>query len=182
MIQGNLYEEEAQRFVTVIDDTLKFRTDNVVLPPTYHALPLPISSTSRSKLMLEESNPSNENAAVQFTLQCMDTSEESHILIELISSISSEPFYEELRTKQQLGYNVSSGVKAISNTRILSFIVQSNQYNVDYLTACITNFIYKIHCSFLFNTFVGADIVIFLEHDWNPHANLQAMDRVHCNS
>ncbi|KAL3905072.1 MAG: hypothetical protein SGILL_009824 [Bacillariaceae sp.] len=26
---------------------------------------------------------------------------------------------------------------------------------------------------------VGADTVIFLEHDWNPHVDLQAMDRAH---
>jgi len=25
----------------------------------------------------------------------------------------------------------------------------------------------------------GADTVIFLEHDWNPHVDLQAMDRAH---
>jgi TATA-binding protein-associated factor len=25
----------------------------------------------------------------------------------------------------------------------------------------------------------GADTVIFLEHDWNPHSDLQAMDRAH---
>jgi hypothetical protein len=25
----------------------------------------------------------------------------------------------------------------------------------------------------------GADTVIFLEHDWNPHADLQSMDRAH---
>lgn len=25
----------------------------------------------------------------------------------------------------------------------------------------------------------GADTVIFLEHDWNPHADIQAMDRAH---
>ena len=31
----------------------------------------------------------------------------------------------------------------------------------------------------LFDTSLGADTVIFLEHDWNPHADLQAMDRVH---
>lgn len=27
--------------------------------------------------------------------------------------------------------------------------------------------------------FIGADTVIFLEHDWNPHSDLQAMDRAH---
>ena len=25
----------------------------------------------------------------------------------------------------------------------------------------------------------GADVVIFLDHDWNPHLDLQAMDRAH---
>ena len=30
-----------------------------------------------------------------------------------------------------------------------------------------------------FATFQGADTVIFLEHDWNPHADLQSMDRAH---
>jgi TATA-binding protein-associated factor len=25
----------------------------------------------------------------------------------------------------------------------------------------------------------GADVVVFLEHDWNPQADLQAMDRAH---
>jgi len=28
-------------------------------------------------------------------------------------------------------------------------------------------------------TLTGADTVIFLEHDWNPQADLQAMDRAH---
>ena len=27
--------------------------------------------------------------------------------------------------------------------------------------------------------FTAADTVIFLEHDWNPHVDLQAMDRAH---
>jgi len=28
-------------------------------------------------------------------------------------------------------------------------------------------------------TLTGADIVIFVEHDWNPMKDLQAMDRAH---
>ncbi len=28
-------------------------------------------------------------------------------------------------------------------------------------------------------TFAGADTVIFVEHDWNPMRDLQAMDRAH---
>jgi len=46
-----------------------------------------------------------------------------------------------LRTKQQLGYIVSSGVKAISDTRTLSFIVQSSVAPVEKLTKAITTFL-----------------------------------------
>ena len=28
-------------------------------------------------------------------------------------------------------------------------------------------------------TLTGADVVIFMEHDWNPMVDLQAMDRAH---
>ena len=28
-------------------------------------------------------------------------------------------------------------------------------------------------------TLTGADVVIFVEHDWNPMKDLQAMDRAH---
>ena len=28
-------------------------------------------------------------------------------------------------------------------------------------------------------TLTGADVVIFMEHDWNPMNDLQAMDRAH---
>ena len=62
-------------------------------------------------------------------------------MVEIISAVLSEPFYEELRTKQQLGYIVSSGVKAISDTRNLSFIVQSSVAPVEKLTKAITTFL-----------------------------------------
>ena len=32
---------------------------------------------------------------------------------------------------------------------------------------------------FVIYLFIGADTVIFVEHDWNPSKDLQAMDRAH---
>lgn len=44
----------------------------------------------------------------------------------LVSTIIAEPFYEDLRTRQQLGYIVSSGVRAMGKTPFMGFIVQSS--------------------------------------------------------
>ena len=45
----------------------------------------------------------------QVTLQNLSPTDQDHVLIELLSSIVKEPFYNDLRTKKQLGYIVSSG-------------------------------------------------------------------------
>lgn len=68
--------------------------------------------------------------------------EKDHVLIELISAILEEPLYEELRTKQQLGNIVSSGLKAPdSRTRTLALIVQSSVVPVEKLTTEILKFL-----------------------------------------
>ena len=114
-------------------------------------MPLPVVSkaSSPTRLYVSEPNPSNNNAATQIVFQCLDTSEKSHVLVELLSSIISEPFFEDLRTKQQLGYIVSSGIKAIGNTRTLSFVVQSNVAPASKLTEAAWKFLEGVRSTYL---------------------------------
>jgi insulysin len=51
----------------------------------------------------------------------------------VLANFISEPFYSELRTRQQLGYIVGSQVPASNNQRYLTFIVQSSVYAPDEL-------------------------------------------------
>lgn len=144
LIQGNFNREEALAIVSSIDQTLAFKTISTDQYPTrLKALPLPNVGSDRTvtKLLISEPNPSNKNAASQITLQCLNTSEKDHVLIEVISAIIEEPFFDELRTKQQLGYIVSSGVKGVDQSRTLSALVQSNVAPAEKLTSSMLKFL-----------------------------------------
>lgn len=144
LVQGNLNEKEALTLVSTIDEALSFKTiKRDQLPPRIKALPLPARSVRAlpTRLIIAEPNPSNENSAVHVLLQSLGRTEKDHVLIEILSSIINEPFYEDLRTKQQLGYIVSSGIRALEETRTIAFVVQSSVASVDKLSAAILTFL-----------------------------------------
>lgn len=152
LIQGNYDREEALDIVNTIDNIISFKTINASqYPARLKALPLPITSpgTNPTRLSISEPNPSNNNAASHITLQCLHTSERDHVLIEVLSAIIEEPFYDDLRTKQQLGYIVSSGVKAVDLTRSLSVIVQSNVVSAEQITSAIVTFLDSVNSELL---------------------------------
>lgn len=53
---------------------------------------------------------------------------------EVLASMIEQPFYNSLRTKQQLGYIVGAGIKAAEGARSLTFTVQSSVADASYLT------------------------------------------------
>jgi len=59
----------------------------------------------------------------------------------VIGNFISEPFYTELRTRQQLGYIVGSGAGASVRQRYLSFTIQSSGYAADDLRRRAETFI-----------------------------------------
>lgn len=65
-------------------------------------------------------------------------------MIELMSKIVEEPFFAELRTRQQLGYIVSSGLRAVEETRCLAFIAQSSVATADTLATEMVKFLDSI--------------------------------------
>lgn len=144
LIQGNIDKKEALAIVDTIDQALGFKTSSAdEYPPRLKALALPLitKGTPPTKLTISEPNPSNKNSVSQFYFQSIGRNEKEHVLIELLSSIIEQPFYEDLRTKQQLGYIVSSGVKAVEETRTFTFLVQSSVVPVETLTEAITKFL-----------------------------------------
>lgn len=144
MVQGNIDKKEALDLVNTIDDALGFKTITAdKYPPRLKALRLPLieRGTPPTKLTISEPNPSNKNSVSQFYFQSLGTSEKDHALIELLSAIVEQPFYEDLRTEQQLGYIVSSGVKGVEETRLFSMIVQSSVASAGDLTKAISKFV-----------------------------------------
>ena len=148
LIQGNLNKKEALALVNRIDKAIGFRTIAARdYPPRLQALPLPpvAEDSIPTLLMIPEPNPSDGNSAVHVLLQSVSRTPKDQVLIELMNAIVAEPFYEDLRTKQQLGYIVSSGVRALEETRTLAFVVQSSVKPSGTLAIAILEFLDKLH-------------------------------------
>ena len=147
LIQGNFEKAEALKMVDSITGVLSFRPiPESECPPRAQALPLPQSKKDAipTVLLVAEPNLANENSVGQVTIQNLSPDEKDHVLMELIASIVREPFYNDLRTKKQLGYIVSSGVRGIGNARAISFLVQSSVAPADSLDDEILNFLDQI--------------------------------------
>jgi len=152
LIQGNYNEAEALDLVKSIGDVLPFKPiPESEYPRRLEALPLPTSPALilPPRLLIAEPNPSNENSVSYVMLQSLGKSEKDHVLLEILNAVVEEPFYNELRTKKQLGYIVASGVKAVAETRTISFIVQSSVAPSDALTIEILSFLDKIESDLL---------------------------------
>lgn len=54
-------------------------------------------------------------------------------LLEVIATILDEKMYDQLRTQKQLGYYVGVGKKETVGVYGISFIIQSAEYDPDYL-------------------------------------------------
>jgi insulysin len=144
LVQGNFNEREALAIVKSIGDALSFQpVPDSEVPPRLEVLPLPSSEAEvvPTRILLTEPNAANENSVGYILLQSLGKSEKEHVLMELLGSIVQEPFYDNLRTKRQLGYIVSSGVRGLANTRTLTFVVQSSIAPSAVLTLKILEFL-----------------------------------------
>lgn len=165
LVQGNLDEQEAQTMVSTIDKSLNFKPIAVdELPPELAPVPLPAipAKFKPTRLVISEPNPDNSNSASYVVLQGLSEDPKEHVLMELVSTIVNEPFFEDLRTKQQLGYIVSSGVRGLGKTRFMGFIVQSSNYKCEKLTTEILTYLDKVRPT-LFEKLSKADFEVFVK-------------------
>ena len=62
-------------------------------------------------------------------------------LVSLLAQVVKEPFYDKLRTKEQLGYLVWSGSSEMWGVLGVRFILQSDKATVEYLQQRILTFV-----------------------------------------
>ena len=67
-----------------------------------------------ARLSRNEPNPSDANSACTFYFQLPSGLAADYMPLELLAEVAQQPFYNSLRTQQQLGYIVFCGVK-VSN-------------------------------------------------------------------
>ena len=76
--------------------------------------------------MFEQSGALPDTWLLLFTLEQMEYgSLRNAVMIDLIGHILKDPFFDQLRTKQQLGYLVFSGPRMDLSVTSLRFILQA---------------------------------------------------------
>jgi len=85
----------------------------------------------------------NTNSALELYFQTCHYDElRSRCLTQLVAQCISDRFFAQLRTQQQLGYSVASGLRLLRGSCGLRFIIQS-LYSPEYLELCIERYLFS---------------------------------------
>jgi len=124
LLQGNLGADEAKQLVASFLKPLGISQPLSTLPPMGTAK-LPPGWTILER---EGTNPEERNGAVVVTLQVAEQSATNNLLMGLTDQILKQRFFDDLRTKQQLGYIVSASAYSERHSFLgLRLIVQSEK-------------------------------------------------------
>ena len=85
-------------------------------------------------------NSVHKSNCIMTLLECGRDSTVNNMLLEMLAQIIREPCFNVLRTKEQLGYIVFSGVRKTGGVYSLTILVQSDRKPA-YLDSRIENFI-----------------------------------------
>jgi insulysin len=110
LVHGNMYKEDALKVADLVENTLKPRPlapslwnlrRNFILPPGSNYI-----------FQHNLADPANINHAIDYYLQVGSmTDTRLRAMVGLFAQITSEPAFDQLRTKEQLGYVVFSGFR-----------------------------------------------------------------------
>lgn len=141
IIHGNVYREEAKKWAQLVESTLRPR----ILPPSQWAVRrnmlLPPGSNFVFNHKLDD--PENVNHAIEYYLQIgPNTDFETRAKVQIFAQMTDEPSFDQLRTKEQLGYVVWSGARPSATTTGYRVLIQSER-TPQYLESRIDAFLSK---------------------------------------
>ncbi|CAN8096702.1 unnamed protein product [Discula destructiva] len=139
VVHGNLYKEDALKLTDMLENTLKTRPLPKSQWPISRSFLFPPGSNYVYKKTLGD--PANVNHCIEYFLYVGEKHE--HLLrakVLLLDQILHEPAFDQLRTKEQLGYIVFSGLKTSTTTLGFRFLIQSEK-TTQYLESRIDSFL-----------------------------------------
>ncbi|XP_065827904.1 insulin-degrading enzyme-like [Oscarella lobularis] len=122
LFHGNLTKVEALDLCSITEET--FATTKPLLPSQltrHRAVQLP----DKSDFVFSADNDVHPSSAVEMFLQTEMQSTRSNMLLELFNQLIKESFFNVLRTQEQLGYLVHSGIRRCNGSQGLRFLIQS---------------------------------------------------------
>ncbi|KOX69206.1 Insulin-degrading enzyme [Melipona quadrifasciata] len=129
LIHGNITMSEAIETAKSIESKLSNALPHMVpLPSRQLILHREIKLEDGCQFLFETKTKFHSSSCTQVYYQTGLQSTESNMLLELLAQILSEPCFTTLRTKEQLGYIVFSGVRRTNGAQGLRIIVQSDRH------------------------------------------------------
>lgn len=139
LVQGNQYKEDALHITDLVQSTLKPKR----LPPSQWPSRRSIMMPQGSDYLYQRTlaNPDNINHCIEYIIfigNNIDRPLRAKML--LLGDLTSEPCFNQLRTKEQLGYVVFSGAMYLGNTAAYRVLIQSEK-DCGYLEKRIDTFL-----------------------------------------
>ena len=138
-VHGNLYKEDVLKLSDLVEATLKPRAVPQIQWPVHRSLVFPPGSNYVYHKTLKD--PANVNHCIEYLLFVGDRSVRPiRAKTLLLDQMTHEPAFDQLRTKEQLGYVVFSGARPTVTSIGYRFIIQSER-TPEYLSERIDSFL-----------------------------------------
>ncbi|CAK7323528.1 unnamed protein product [Dovyalis caffra] len=143
LCHGNLLEEEAINLSNIIRSNLSLQPLPVDMRHEEHIICLPSRANLVRDVNVKNKSETNSVAELYFQIEPEVGLESIKLkaLMDLFDEIVEEPLFNQLRTKEQLGYVVQCSPRVTYRIYGFCFCVQSSKYNPVYLLGRIENFI-----------------------------------------
>lgn len=130
LIHGNANKEKALELVQIVEDRLLSTLNISPLLPRQLLLNRELKLENGCNYVYEVQNDVHKESCIELYYQCGLQSKENNIKLELFTQIIQEPCFDILRTKEQLGYIVFSGIRRSNGVQGLRIIVQSDKHPI----------------------------------------------------
>lgn len=142
MVIGNANEDSALQLTKIVEEVFPFAPQGTKERSFREVVEYPLDTDTGLGYRIAKPEPNNndENSATAFYFQLPSRAPKDYVNLEMLSEVLEQPFYNSLRTQQQLGYIVYSGIKVREGVCSLAFVVQSSILDGERLTKCVEKF------------------------------------------
>ncbi|XP_030755591.1 insulin-degrading enzyme [Sitophilus oryzae] len=140
LVHGNANKSRALEMVQIVENALTSSLNMSPLLPRQLLLNRELKLEDECHYLYEKQNQVHKSSCIEVYYQCGLQSKENNVKLELFCQLIQEPCFNVLRTQEQLGYIVFSGVRKSNGVQGLRIIVQSDRHPT-YLDGRIEEFL-----------------------------------------
>ncbi|CAJ0636661.1 14542_t:CDS:10 [Entrophospora sp. SA101] len=142
LVHGNVDKEDSLKYIKIFEDILKPKP----LSPSQRIGERPILLPVGKRYVYQRDvyDANDVNSAIEYYIEiCHNKDVKSRNKLSILAQIVNQPFFDQIRTKEQLGYLVFNWAVATTGIRGLIFMVQSER-DPNYLEHRIEEFFKKL--------------------------------------